>query len=193
MERVGGLAAVRARPDDDLALARALKAAGGRSAVAFAPDLVALAWYPTLAAALAGLEKNAFVGVGFRPWVAATAAVALLATHVLPFAALVAPEPWARALAMGIVACVLGAYAVHGRRAGHPWWLGALHPLSTLLLVVALARSTVRVLARGSVAWRGRRYPVGELRRAQRAAAAVEQAAARGRRARGGGSAADRR
>lgn len=184
LERAGGLAAVRARPDDDLALARALKATGGRSAAAFAPDLVALAWYPTLAAALAGLEKNAFVGVGFRPSVAVLASVALMGTHVLPFAALAAPEPWARAVAMGIVACVLGAYAVHGRRAGHPAWLGALHPLSTTWLVVALVRSTVRVLGRGSVAWRGRSYPLGELRAAQRAAAGAEQAAARRRRAR---------
>lgn len=184
LERAGGLAAVRARPDDDLALARAVKATGGLSAVAFAPDLVALAWYPTLAAALAGLEKNAFVGVGFRPSVAVLAAVALVATHVLPFAALVAPEPWARAVALGIVACVLGAYAAHGRRAGHPAWLGAWHPLSTAWLVAALLRSTVRVLRRGSVAWRGRNYPLSALRAAQRAAAGAEQAAARERRAR---------
>jgi hypothetical protein len=184
LERAGGLAAVRARPDDDLALARALKAAGGRSAVAFAPELVALAWYPTLAAALAGLEKNAFVGVGFRPAVAVLAAVALLATHVAPFVALVAPEPWARAVALAIVACVLAAYAAHGRRAGHPAWLGALHPLSTVALVVALLRSTVRVLRRGAVAWRGRTYPLRELRAAQRTAAARERAAARARRAR---------
>lgn len=184
LERVGGLASVRARPDDDLALARALKAAGGRSAVAFAPDLVALAWYPTLAAALAGLEKNAFVGVGFRPSVAVLASFALLATHVLPFAALAAPESAARAVAIGIAACVLAAYAAHGRRAGHPAWLGLLHPLSTAWLVVALLRSTVRALGRGAVAWRGRSYPLRELRAAQRAAAGAEQAAARARRAR---------
>ncbi len=192
LERAGGLAAVRSRPDDDLALARAAKAVGGRSAVAFAPDLVALGWYPTLAAALTGLEKNAFVGVGFRPSVAVLAAVALVATHVAPFAALAAPEPWARAIAMGIFASVLAAYAVHGRRAGHPAWLGALHPVSTLLLVLALLRSTVRVLGRGSVAWRGRSYPLDELRAAQRAAAEAEQAAARERRARARSSVAGR-
>jgi hypothetical protein len=182
LDRVGGLAAVRARPDDDLALARTLKAAGGRSGAAFAPDLVALAWYPTLAAALAGLEKNAFAGVGFRPSVALAAAAALMATHVAPFAALLAPEPWARAVAVGIVGCVVGAYAVHGRRAGHPAWLGLWHPLSTTWLVFALLRSTVRALAHGSVAWRGRRYPLAALRAAQRAAAEAERTAARARR-----------
>lgn len=184
LERAGGLAAVRARPDDDLALARAVKATGGRSAIAFAPELVALAWYSTLGAAVTGLEKNAFVGVGFRPSVAVLASVSLVATHVLPFAALAAPEPWARAVAMGILACVVAAYAVHGRRAGHPAWLGALHPVSTSWLVVALLRSTVRVLGRGSVAWRGRSYPLSELRAAQRAAVEAEQAAAGERRER---------
>lgn len=184
LERVGGLAAVRARPDDDLALARAVKAAGGRSAVAFAPELVALAWYPTLGAALAGLEKNAFAGVGFRPAVAVVAGMALAATHVAPYAALAAPEPWARAAAIVIAGCTLLAYAAHGRRAGHPAWLGLLHPLSTTWLVVALLRSTVRALVRGSVVWRGRRYPLGELRAAQRVAADAERAAARARRTR---------
>jgi hypothetical protein len=62
--------------------------------------------------------------------------------------------------------------------------LGLLHPLSTAWLVVALLRSTVRALGRGAVAWRGRSYPLRELRAAQRAAAGAEQAAARARRAR---------
>ena len=111
------------------------------------------------------------------------AAVVLTATHVLPFAALAAPEPLARAVAAGIAACALGAYAVHGQRAGHPFWLGLVHPVSTAWLVVALLRSTLRALASGSVVWRGRSYPLSELRVAQRTAASAERTAARARRA----------
>lgn len=181
LERLGGLAAVRARPDDDLALARALKAAGGRTAVAFAPRLVAIDWYPSLAAALAGLEKNAFAGVGYRAWVAGVAAVALLATHVAPYAALFAGPPVARAAAVGVLAATLAAYAAHGRRMDHPAWLGLLHPLSATVLVVALVRSTARALVSGGIVWRGRRYPLTELREAQRVAAVRERMAARAR------------
>lgn len=183
LERAGGLAAVRARPDDDLALARAVKAAGGRSGVVFAPRLAAIDWYPTLGAALAGLEKNAFAGVGYRAGLAALAAAGLLATHVAPYAALLTGPPVARAAALGIVAATLAVYAVHGRRMGHPAWLALLHPVSAALLVVALVRSAARASASGAVAWRGRTYPLAELRAAQRAAAARERAAARARRA----------
>ncbi len=181
LDRAGGLATARARPDDDLALAQAVKAAGGRSCVAFAPDLLEVDWYPDLAAALRGLEKNAFAGVGYSPALLAAAVVGLLATHVAPFVlALVGPAA-ARPAAWGVVAVVWGVYALHGRRARHPAWLGLLHPWTVLLLVAALLRSAGRALATGEVAWRGRRYPLSELRASARAAAARDRAAARAR------------
>jgi hypothetical protein len=120
LERAGGLGAVRARPDDDLALARAVKAAGGRSLVAFGPDLVEVDWYPSLAAALRGLEKNAFAGVGYRPALLVAAVLGLLATHVAPFVMAVVGPAAARAPSWGVVAAVLVVYAIHGRWARHP-------------------------------------------------------------------------
>ncbi len=181
LERAGGLAAVRARPEDDLALARAVKAAGGRTDIAYAPDLGAVTWYPTLRAALSGLEKNAFAAVGYRPDLAALAVVALLATHVAPFLAVFVGPPIARAAAFGVLACVGLAYTAHGRRAGHAAWLALLHPVSVTWLVIGLVRSTVRALASGRVAWRGRRYALEDLRAAQHAAMAHERQAARRR------------
>ncbi len=181
LARAGGLAVVRARPEDDLALARAVKAAGGRTAIAYAPELASVTWYPTLRAALVGLEKNAFAAVGYRPGLAALAIVALLATHVAPFAGLFVGPPSVRLAALGIAGCSVFAYAVHGRRAGHAAWLGLLHPVSVTWLAYGLARSTLQALGSGRVAWRGRRYALDELRAAQRAALAREAAAARAR------------
>ena len=179
LERAGGLEAVRARPDDDLALAQAVKAAGGRSFVTFAPELVEVDWYPSLRAALRGLEKNAFSGVGYRPGLLALAVIGLLATHVAPFAlALFGPEP-ARLPAWGVVGIVLVVYAVHGRWARHSGWLGLAHPLTVVLLVVALLRSAGRALFTGHVRWRGRRYPLAWLRASARADAARDRAASR--------------
>jgi len=172
LERAGGLGAVRARPDDDLALARTVKAAGGRSVVAFAPDLVEVDWYPSLRAALRGLEKNAFSGVGYRPGLLALAVIGLLATHVAPFVlAWVGPEG-ARLPSWGVVAIVLGVYTVHGRWARHSGWLGLAHPLTVTLLVAALLRSAGRALLTGHVRWRGNRYPL-----ARDSAAALSRAA----------------
>jgi hypothetical protein len=179
LERAGGLAAVRARPDDDLALAQAVKAAGGRSGVAFAPDLLEVDWYPSLPAALRGLEKNAFSGVGYRLGLLLLAVIGLLATHVAPFAlALLGPSA-ARAPAWAVVAIVLGVYAVHGRWARHAPWYGLAHPVTVVLLVVALVRAAALALATGHVRWRGRRYPLAWLRERARADARRDAAAAR--------------
>jgi hypothetical protein len=182
LERAGGMAAVRARPDDDLALARAVKAAGGRSLVAFGPDLVEVEWYPSLGAALRGLEKNAFAGVGYRAGWLLAAVFGLLATHVAPFVMALLGPAAARGPAWGVVAVVLIVYAVHGRWARHPAYLGLLHPLTVTLLTIAMLRSTARALVTGQVRWRGRRYPVAPLRAAARAAESRDRAAARARR-----------
>jgi hypothetical protein len=181
LERAGGLGAVRARPDDDLALARAVKAAGGRSLVAFGPDLVEVEWYPSLAAALRGLEKNAFAGVGYRPAFLMAAVLGLLATHVAPFVMAVVGPAAARGPSWGVVAAVLVVYAIHGRWARHPALLGLLHPLTVTLLAWAMLRSAARTLVTGQVRWRGRSYPVARLRAAARAAEARDRAAARAR------------
>jgi hypothetical protein len=133
LERAGGLAAVRARPDDDLALARAVKAAGGRSCVAFGPDLVEVDWYPSLAAALRGLEKNAFAGVGYRPACCWRRCSACWPPTWRPSRWRSGPAA-ARGPAWGVVAIVLVVYAVHGRWARHPPWFGLLHPVTVTLL-----------------------------------------------------------
>lgn len=178
LERAGGLEAVRARPDDDLALAQTVKAAGGSSWVTFAPDLVEVDWYPSLRAALRGLEKNAFSGVGYRPGLLALAVIGLLATHVAPFVLAWAGPEAARLPSWGVVAIVLGVYTVHGRWARHAGWLGLAHPLTVTLLVVALLRSAGRASLTGHVRWRGNRYPLAWLRATARTDAARDRAAA---------------
>lgn len=181
LDRAGGLAVVRARPDDDVALARAVKAAGGRSGAAFGTDLVAVTWYPSLAAAVRGLEKNTFAGLGYRPWTVVAAVFGLLVTNVAPFVGVFVGPPAVRFAGWGVLACCLAAYGALGRRSGHPAWFGLFHPFTATLLAWALVRSTVRALATGHVTWRGRRYPLVALRAAQREAADRERRAARRR------------
>ena len=168
-ERAGGHRAVRLRADDDLALAHDVKAAGGRSLVVFAPALAAVTWYPSLAAALRGLEKNAFAGLRFSLPLVAAVSAALLATHVLPFVMALAGSGAARAAGWGVVLVVTAVYTWYGRRAGSLAWYALLHPVSVVALVLALLRSTLATLVSGRVEWRGTSYELADLRRAQRA------------------------
>lgn len=167
-ERAGGHQAVRLRADDDLALAHGVKAAGGRSLVVFAPTLVAVTWYASLAEALRGLEKNAFAGLRFSLPLVAAVSVALVATHIVPFAVALVGSGAARAAGWGVVAVVSLVYAWYGRRAGSPAWYALLHPVSVVALVLALLRSTLATLVTRRIEWRGTSYALADLRRAQR-------------------------
>ncbi len=170
-ERAGGHESVRLRPDDDLALARSVKAAGGRSLAAFAPELVAVTWYATLREALLGLRKNAFAGLDFSLVRVALVSVGLLTTHVMPFVvALVGSGP-ERSAGVGVVLIVTAVYAWFGRRVAQPAWYALLHPLSVSALVAALLGSTFSALRTGRIDWRGTRYSLAELRRARRGGA----------------------
>lgn len=166
--RAGGHDAVRLRADDDLALARSVKAAGGRSQVVFAPELARVTWYPGLRAAVRGLEKNAFAGMRYAPSLVALVSVGLLTTHVLPYLALLVGSPMARLGGAGVALVVLAVYVWYGRRAATPGWYAFLHPFSVSVLVLALVRSTLLALWRGGIEWRGTRYPLAALRAAQR-------------------------
>lgn len=161
----GGHRAIRLRPDDDLMLGRQLKRAGYRQEAVFGAELLAVEWYPSLPAALRGLEKNAFAGLGYSAPRVLLVVTALLLTNVLPFAvALVAQGP-ALALAWLVVATVAAVYAFDARRLSHAWWLFALHPVGVALLCYAAGASATKALVRGEIVWRGTRYRLEELRR----------------------------
>ncbi len=181
-ERAGGHDSVRLRPDDDLALAHSVKAAGGRSLVVFAPGLAVVTWYETLGQAVQGLEKNAFAGLGFSLVRVTLVSAGLLATHVLPFAMVVLAGGADRAAAVGVVLVVTAVYAWYGRRVGQPAWYALLHGVSVLALVFALWRSTAAALVTGRIDWRGTSYAVPELQAAQRARPRARSRAQRGQR-----------
>jgi len=166
--RAGGHAAIRLRPDDDLALGRLLKGAGFRQEAVFGADDVAVEWYPDLGSALRGLDKNAFAGLGYSTVRLGAVVLALLVTNVLPFVAL----PLAGGLTRGVYALVVTTvafvYAYNARRLRHSPWLFVLHPVGVMLLVYAAVASAAKALRRGQIEWRGTRYLLDELRRGGR-------------------------
>ncbi len=162
----GGHAAFAMRPDDDLALARALKRAGARSAVLSGIGVVAVEWYPGVRALVDGLQKNIFSGFDFSASRALAAVAAILSGNVLPFVApFVTPSParWIFAAAAALLVIQVGAAA---RGAGLPWRSGLLFPAAALVWAWIVLRGTIVPLARGEIEWRGTRYPLEELRRA---------------------------
>lgn len=157
LARAGGWGAVAGEVLDDIGLARAVRAAGGRTGVADGSALATCRMYDTAAQVSAGYRKSLWAAFG-SPLGAVAVGSALAVTYVLPAAAAVAGSRVGLAGYLGGVA---------GRMAAGRWCRGArggwsstavdaaAHPVSVLALLGLLGASWVGRL-RGTLDWKGR-------------------------------------
>jgi Glycosyltransferase like family 2 len=159
-QAVGGFGAVAGSLVEDVALARRLKAAGGRLEVRLAPDLAAVRMYGRFGDLWEGLARNLAevwgAGAGSLGWQAARALAG-----VAPWLALAA-RPQARAargvaLAGGLLQLTVRA---GGRLvAGADPRLALAYPAADLVLLAIYADSVRRRRSGAPVTWKGRTYP----------------------------------
>jgi cellulose synthase/poly-beta-1,6-N-acetylglucosamine synthase-like glycosyltransferase len=151
LERAGGFAAVRAAVLDDLALVRAVKAAGGRGGVVDGTALASCRMYDGWPALRDGYRKSLWAAFGSRPCAAVVVAALGLAYVVPPLAALRGSRVGALGYAAGVVSRVIAA-----RRTGGQSLTDALaHPLSIVVLGW-LTASSWRGRRRGTLTWKSR-------------------------------------
>ncbi|MGY1691803.1 glycosyltransferase [Geodermatophilus sp. SYSU D01105] len=154
-ERAGGHGAVRGEVIEDVALARAVRRTGGRTAPVDGSRLAACRMYEGWSALRAGYAKSLWASVGGSPVASAAAAAGLTAVAVLPALAALRGS---RAGLLGYAAGVAGR-AVSAAVTGSRVWPDSLaHPVSVLLFD-ALMASSLAARRRGTLAWRGRRLP----------------------------------
>lgn len=155
LARAGGWPAVSGAILDDIAMARAVRATGGRTGVADGSRLATCHMYANGAELRAGYRKSLWAAFG-SPAGALGVTVGLAVVYVLPAAAAVTGS---RVGAIGYAAAVIG--RVHAARwcSGRRWWetLGAsmAHPFSVLALLGMLA-SSWKGRVGGSLSWKGR-------------------------------------
>ncbi|WP_033341259.1 glycosyltransferase [Catenuloplanes japonicus] len=157
--RAGGHETVRAEILEDIGLARAVKRAGGRIALADGSGLARCRMYDGWRDLADGYAKSLWASLG-PPAGAALVLSVLLAVYTLPpltaLAAALTGRPAAAALALsawllGVIGRVRTAAATGGRA-----WPDALaHPVSIVLLTWLTLRSHV-LHRRGRLTWRGR-------------------------------------
>lgn len=156
-ERAGGFPAIRTVPMDDVAIARRLREAGGRTAFFRAPDLLRVRMYRGAREAIHGWRRNLGALFGERPGIVAATLAVLLAPPLVLAAELLTGQ-W---LAAALLWCA-GAAASALLRAGSghaPAW-GLLFPCDALLLAAVLALG-VRDHRQGRLmSWKGREMRV---------------------------------
>jgi hypothetical protein len=154
-QRAGGHAAVRTEVLEDIALARAVKRAGGRIALADGSPLATCEMYPSWRELTAGYTKSLWASFG-SPFAAGAVVVILLFLYAAPpVAAVLLPARFAlvalAAYALGVLGRVVAAAATGGRA-----WPDALaHPVS-IVLFGRLVIQSFRLRRAGRLTWRGR-------------------------------------
>jgi chlorobactene glucosyltransferase len=162
--RVGGHRAIRGVMVDDVALAGAVKRAGGLLVPASGEGLMRLRMYHGLRETWRGWSKNASFGAAPSPLASLAGAAVLAALALAPVlaaarglqrrdAALAAPG----AAAWG---CMAALQRLAGASAPTPARYGPTLPAGLLLLAAATARGAVDRLRGIGPDWRGRRYPL---------------------------------
>ena len=158
--KAGGHAAVRADVLEDIGVARAVKRAGGRIALADASRLATCRMYSSWAGLTAGYTRSLWASFGSAAG-AATAVVTLLLLYAVPpAAALILAATGATTAALLALAAyllaVVGRVAAAAATGGRAWPDAFAHPVSIVLFAWLVARS-FRLRRQGRLSWRGRR------------------------------------
>lgn len=150
-ESIGGHASIRSSVVDDLALARRVREARLRLAVADGHELVECRMYRSGAEVIAGFSKNLYAALGESTPRAIGVALMLLGLFVVPpiVAMVTRSWPWIAATLAGLILRLRATRDL----------FALLHPLSILIAVAVLLRSMLLTLAGRPQLWKGRGAP----------------------------------
>jgi cellulose synthase/poly-beta-1,6-N-acetylglucosamine synthase-like glycosyltransferase len=167
-ESIGTMRALSLRPDDDIRLGRRLRGFGFRQRVLNGNEILSVEWYPSLGAAISGLEKSLYSSMEYRVVDATLVVLFLGATMVWPFIGVFLLGGIDRVLLGVVVACLLAGILETYRQAIGPLTpsvvaVALLLPFSAVSFGYAIARSAYLAETRG-VRWRGTTYPLSLLR-----------------------------
>jgi len=153
-DRAGGHEGVRDQVLEDVALARAVKRAGGRIALADGSALATCRMYGTWGELVSGYTKSLWAAFGSSAGAATLVALLLLLYTAPPLLVTVTPAAGLCAYLMGVLGRVVAARATGGRA----WPDAVAHPVSIVVFGWLVVRS-YRERRRGRLVWRGRRVP----------------------------------
>jgi glycosyltransferase involved in cell wall biosynthesis len=164
-EAVGTYAALRFEVLDDMKLGKVVKNAGYAQRNVFGADLISIRWAKGAMGVVDNLTKNFFALMSFQWPRALASCFALAFLNLMPFAGVLLAHGWAR---LGYAVALFSMFSIYvgmSTKSDIPPYYFFLHPLSTVLFVYTLLRSTFLTLARGGIVWRGTFYPLQELRK----------------------------
>ncbi|MEU6232825.1 glycosyltransferase [Kitasatospora sp. NPDC047058] len=162
LERIGGVAAIRGAVIDDVSLARAVKAAGGRTWLGLAEQVDSVRPYPRLAQLWRMVSRSAYAQLRHSvPLLAGTVAGLALVYLVPPVATVagLAAARWPVAAAGGAAwALMAGTFVPMLRYYRQPAAAALLLPFTAALYLLMTVDSAVQHWRGRGAAWKGRTY-----------------------------------
>ncbi|HLO05137.1 MAG TPA: glycosyltransferase family 2 protein [Terriglobales bacterium] len=164
-EALGTYQALRFDVLDDMKLGKVVKNAGYAQRNVFGADLISIRWAKGAWGVVDNLTKNFFAIMSFQWPRALAGCFALAFVNLIPFVGIWLAHGWAR-LGYGVALfSMFSIYVGMSQKSDIPPYYFVLHPVSTVLFVYTMLRSTFLTLARGGVVWRGTFYPLEDLRK----------------------------
>ena len=159
---------------DDVALARLIRMAGGRTHAVRAEDLVSIRMYHGGASIVEGFTKNFYIAFGGRLWMVPMVVAFFAVANLLPYALLVSAimhamrgVPLSAAEWLGCASVALLTltrtilFAALRYRIDNALFL---HPLAMIFVIYVYLRSAWRIGVRRELQWRGRTYDAADTR-----------------------------
>ena len=165
-QAIGTHEALSLRPDDDMRLGQRVKHLGFRQAFASGTDLLRVEWYPTLWAAIRGMEKNQFANVDYSVSKLLARSGALFLVTIYPYLAIWRTRRASRQLKLAAITVHSINYWLACQREGESVLRYVpILPLTATFMAYAVLRSGYLAVRRGGVSWRETFYPLATLRR----------------------------
>jgi glycosyltransferase involved in cell wall biosynthesis len=164
-DALGTYQALRFEVLDDMKLGKVVKNAGYAQRNVFGADLISIRWAKGAFGMVDNLTKNFFALMSFQWPRALASCFALAFLNFMPFVGIFLAHGWAKLGYAVALFSMFSIYAGMSRKSDIPPYYFVLHPVSTVLFVYTILRSTILTLSRGGIVWRGTFYPLEELRR----------------------------
>ena len=167
-EQVGGHAAIKTHPIDDLMLGKIIKEAGLHQECLSGYDFVTVSWYHSIGAMIDGLMKNIFALANFNTALAVGGAAGISLLTILPFWGVLLGHGPARFFFALTVLLRLAFFSQAARHSGLSPWLAPAAMITPYITVYTILKATFTTLKNNSISWRGSHYSLDELRRKNR-------------------------
>jgi cellulose synthase/poly-beta-1,6-N-acetylglucosamine synthase-like glycosyltransferase len=161
---IGGFERIALSVDDDVQLGRSLKWAGYRSRMVLGTGAISVRWQQGLGGMIRGLEKNFFAGSRFDLGRVALYTLGQVVVGFGPFLGLISGPAWVRGVCGVAIVVMAILLTLMGRQCGLRPYHALTMPLSAMVCIAALLRSTWKTLRQRGICWRGHLYPLAPLR-----------------------------